>query len=347
MRDQSVDASKGVAIIAIVLGHVLRGLVAAGVVTDTATAHLWDTGLYLWHLAVFGFVAGLFISTSVMKRHSPAEFLRERIGNFIWLYLLWTAIQGSVKLAAGTSVNSRTSLADIVDVLHPEGQLWFFPWIAFATLLAVLVRPWETPGRAALTLGTSGTVAIASWGYGGGLVGTQGLALYFFIFAGATIGCSRYLQWLGSLSTILRYAISCVGVALTAAAIVIDATPPTTGFQARTVASVAFGVLGTFGGLSAVLALSPSLAHMRLFPYLGHHSLVIFVAHIVFASGTRILLMKTGITSLVVMIPVSLLLGVAGPIALNACVNRIHCRWLFQAPSWVTGDSRTRVANVA
>ena len=66
-RDTSLDVARGVAIILVVLGHSLRGLVAGGVVPQRSLAWL-DTWLYLTHLPVFAFAVG--VLTPVPRTHS-------------------------------------------------------------------------------------------------------------------------------------------------------------------------------------------------------------------------------------------------------------------------------------
>jgi fucose 4-O-acetylase-like acetyltransferase len=61
-RDPTVDIAKGIAIIAIVLGQVLRGLSSAGILdAKTVQYQLVDRSLYMFHLSVFALLAGLFV----------------------------------------------------------------------------------------------------------------------------------------------------------------------------------------------------------------------------------------------------------------------------------------------
>ena len=74
-RDRSVDAARGIAIVAIVLGHVERGLASAGVLALHQAATL-DRLLYLFHLSTFAYLSGLFVRRAV-------EHLRDTHGETV------------------------------------------------------------------------------------------------------------------------------------------------------------------------------------------------------------------------------------------------------------------------
>lgn len=164
-RDRAIDVAKGIAIVAIVVGHANRGLSSAGM----AIPHVetLDRVLYLCHLTVFAFLSGLFIRRSVGRR-GVLPFLSQRTALLVWLYLVWHVIQSCVKLAFGGDVNSAVRPESLWRLWIPEGQLWFLPWLVAATVIVALWAPWRSRARAALLLGASGVVGLATWGGGSG-----------------------------------------------------------------------------------------------------------------------------------------------------------------------------------
>ena len=76
-RDRAIDVAKGIAIVAIVVGHANRGLSSAGM----AIPHVetLDRVLYLCHLTVFAFLSGLFIRRSVEGIDPDDGAARQRI----------------------------------------------------------------------------------------------------------------------------------------------------------------------------------------------------------------------------------------------------------------------------
>lgn len=347
MRDRTIDVAKGIAIVAIVLGHVLRGLTSAGILADGSSSQIADLALYSWHLPVFAFVSGLFVQSSIEKR-GTCPYLRIRISTFLWLYILWTLLQVSVKLAAGNSVNSVAGITDLIDLIHPEGQLWFFPWIAIATISVVIVRPWASAARGGISIGTAAAISVFSWGDGGTVIGTQGLALYVFFIGGASLGAQRYLDTMSRVPAWL----AAPSLAFTFVLVVSPANAPTSTYT-NSFMGTPLGILLTATATFTVLLSSHvignlsndsrfrRLSFLSAFAYLGKNSLIIFIAHILFASGARILLSHLGVTSVAIYIGAGLLAGIVGPLILWYA-TRGWFPWIFSAPEWLTGANSRR-----
>ena len=64
----------------------------------------------------------------------------------------------------------------------------------------------------------------------------------------------------------------------------------------------------------------------------GRRSLEIFLAHIVVASGTRILLVQAGVSDPWVHVLLATTLGVLVPIVLASLAERLGWLWLFGLP---------------
>ena len=103
-RDASVDVARGVSIVAIALGHVVLGLVAAGLMDRTQSDPVIHA-VYLFHLSTFAYLAGLFVASGV-GRSGRSSYVTQRIALFAWLYVLWGVAQSGVRVAAGTLVNT-------------------------------------------------------------------------------------------------------------------------------------------------------------------------------------------------------------------------------------------------
>lgn len=336
---------RAVAIIAIVLGHVARGLASAGVVDAEASAfQLLDRILYGFHLPVFAFVSGLFIRQGV-DRDGAMRYVRQRVATFVYLYLLWTAVQGAVKLIAGSLVNSPTSIVDILSVWRPDGQLWFLPFVALLTTVAAAVRPWSSAARGVIVAIAAVAVSLLTWGVNGQFAGTQGLGLTAFFFAGVLIGSGRFI---GLLQDVARWRAAFCGLVLTAAFVTVigmtPALPPTVDSTDRGVAPLVFGMLAAVLGVGAVALLGRAwAADRRVFTWLvfvGQRSLEIFLAHIVAAAGTRIVLISIGVDDPVVHVLLGLAAGVGLPLALWVSGRALGFPWLFQAPRFLTGSAR-------
>lgn len=333
-RDASVDVARGVAIIGIVLTHVLRGLDAAHLLGDGAWIAAIDRVLCLWELSVFAFISGLFVAPSVSK-HSLRAYLWEREYRFLVIYLLWTAVQGAVELWASRLVNHQTSIGRLLRVWAPTGQLWYLPFLMAVMLVFVPTRPWR-PERAPWLMGLAAALSIALWGLDGGVVGAQGLGLVVFFVGGTVIGANRLRSVLRSIPTTVAglggVALFAVGVFV---AVCTQATPPTTGWAGRTVSTVAIGVMLSATLSAAVLFVARGVQSLGFLVVCGRRSLDIFLAHIILASGSRIILAMLGLHSVALFVAAGLVAGVLGSLVVSAALRGVGLGWVFDGPKSV------------
>jgi fucose 4-O-acetylase-like acetyltransferase len=331
-RDQSVDVARGIAIVAIVLGHVERGLASASLLPyDTALT--LDRLLYLFHLATFAYLSGLFVRRAV-ERGGARVLVVRRVTLFVWLYLVWTVIQGAVRIAASSVANTPVTVGDIARIWIPEGQLWFLPWLIAVTVVAAVTQPWRSRPQGIAVLALAGLLALAVWGYDPLYVFTRGWALLLPFLVGCVVTQAGHAAAARRLGLVGVAALA--GIALWLwIGLGTEAVTPTTGGEDRTLATVALGVLGCAAGTVATLAVAALLARTPLaagVALLGRRSLEIFLAHIVVASGTRIVLDQAGMTVPWVHLVAGTTLGVVVPIVVAVTVERLGWTWVFGLP---------------
>lgn len=332
-RDATVDIAKGLAIIMIVIGHVLRGLSASGQL-DPATAayRATDTALYSVHLATFVLLAGLFVQRGV-ARAGARPYLLGRAADFLYLYLLWTLIQGLVKVATSSLVNKPMTPWGLVEAIwKPEGQLWFFPFLLITTVVVALIAPWRNRSLTVTTVLLVSVVALLTWGTQGSYIGQAGWSLVVFFVIGAVAGhqaLSRAIDRLPGLPTVLLGGVAFAGL------VALEPAAPTSSAYPLTARAIALGVVATLIGLTVLLAVSKQLGRTPVgapLSFVGRHSMEIFLAHIIAASGSRIVLTQLGIDDPGVLIGVGVVAGVAAPLVLWWAAQRLPLGWLFTRP---------------
>ena len=332
-RDQSIDVARGITIIAIVLGHVVLGLTAAGMQPFEHSDGVLR-GLYLLRLPTLAYLSGLFVARGV-ARSGARGFATHRLLLFGWLYVLWSIVQGIVKAVAGSLTNSPGSWGDVLRLWIPEGQLWFLPWLMAVTVVGVVAQPWASRTRALVSVIGAGVLAIAVWGVEPTWAFTRGWSL----LAPFMLGCAmtptvharvfrrRVVSWCLVVVSGAIWLLVSVSTA---------AVPPTTGGLPRTPLGISLGVLGCIAGTAACLAVSALLARTPLRAVLapvGRRSLEIFLAHIVVAAGARILLAEAGFTVPMLHLVLGVALGVLVPMALAVLAERWGWRWVFGLPA--------------
>lgn len=352
-RDATIDIAKALAIILIVLGHVWRAFEPAGLVQDPLLTEV-DSVIYMSHLSVFAFLAGLFVASG-MRRDGEWHYARSRSVTFLWLYFLWSTLQLLMKIGAGSAVNDPVDPVELLIIWEPKEQFWFFGWITVMMLLAAAAKPWRSQGAAVLTLSVAALGSAAVWGLNWRILGGEGLALTIFFFLGVVLTGRRLLRW------VQRVHVGWAGVVVIGAGAVwvvlgytLLATPPTAYGDIRTPASVGLGFIASTAGVLAILAVALLLARMgtraRWLARIGELSLVIFVAHVFFTASTRILLSMLGVEALTPHVVLPTLCGVIGPLVIYAVSQRLGQDWLFEAPEWLrqlTGAAPSRGAGAA
>ncbi len=303
------DAAKGIAILLVVLGHVLRGL-PEGISASHAWIWSLDAWIYSFHMALFFFISGMFAENAVAK--SPQTFLADKARTLIYPYFVWSILQELLRVVAG--IIPATGLWRIV--YEPVMQFWFLYVLFLALLIHYFLRKLGLP--------------------------RMGVALFFCLLFGAAVGGIPLGNW-GVI-----YMLALNGVFFAAGfTLALGGSERLTNFQPaalRGVAAVALLLVlalvawnepsALFGiqplpGLAGVFALV-ALCRMpiagglgRGLEFLGRESLGIFVAHTIFSAVTREVLLKAGFTSFWLHLLCGCLVGIAGPLILVALAKRL------------------------
>ena len=331
-RDSRLDAARGVAIVAIVMVHVLRGMHGSGLV-DCSVSTTFDRIVGLWCLNVFAFVGGAFVARSVQRR-GAGSYVRDRVFRIFAIFVVWTLLQGGVQLAAAGLINIPLSVTGVLSLWHPNSQLWYLPFLIVVTVVFVPLQPWKSQ-RAWWILGAAAVLSFAFWGYDGGYVGTQGLGLVVFMVGGMILGSERVQGVLDRFSVRSAGLLSAaVLVFASVVSVLTSATMSTVFFEDRTLFTTAVGIVLALLGSAAILLFGQAARAWALPALLGRRSLDIFLGHIMMAAGARIVLLHLGVTSVWVIGVCAVLAGIIGSLLLADLLRRVGLGWVFDGPGW-------------
>lgn len=176
-RDSSVDVLRGIAIILVVLGHVIRGIIEGSQESSQALM-LADWTIYSVHMPVLFYLAGYFTMLS-LSRSTRREFIASRAPNVLYPYLIWSAVYflaGAVMVHV-THLNNQVMPGDLVRIgWDPINVLWFLYALLVMQVVAALAA-----NRATLLL--AGAVALDIVFSVAGWVETTGIAGKLFVHA--------------------------------------------------------------------------------------------------------------------------------------------------------------------
>ena len=323
-RVTGFDVAKCAAIILVVFGHVWRGLYSDGIITDMATYTRVDEMIYLFHMPVIFFLSGMFFASNL----APLAFVKSRIIVLLWPLVLWSIVDGLAKYLAGATHDGQAwTLIQVLIPWQPTTGIFWFLWsLFFLSLLAYLFA--QLPRNINLiAMATASAAAIM------GLIGAgpfDSLWPVFIhmpeFFAGVALAVlskrrillGQHLIWPG-------IALFIIGQGMLAAGL------PDVHFiwAELALATAALGFVLWIGNVRAPDTVLPWLVK------LGQLTMPIYLTHILFTAGTRMVLSKIGITDVISHLTIGTLVGIAGPVALYVVVSRLGMATLvgFERPA--------------
>ncbi|MCV9886231.1 acyltransferase family protein [Metabacillus halosaccharovorans] len=120
-----VDFAKGIGIILVVYGHVLRGIESASMGLSESFFAISDKLVYGFHMPLFFLLSGLFLSKWINKGFKKG--VTEKAALLLIPYLIWSLIQGSVNIVLSSFTNQSLTWGDLIInmFMSPFGQFWF------------------------------------------------------------------------------------------------------------------------------------------------------------------------------------------------------------------------------
>lgn len=277
-----VDVARGIGIILVVAGHVVRGNFDFAV---SPVAREVDRWIYAFHMPLFFLLAGLFLWPAIAR--GRLAFLRGRWWAVIWPYLLWSIAIGLIEVAMAPYVNSPMQLADVALVaIKPIEQYWFL----YVLLVCQLIVLATYRSMVLLALVAAAGLAILVL-VGGGWIGMRSFQYLPYVAVG--IAASQALHHMARGSALRPVALLLGGGVSLALVLAI------LGDQRQNVLASfipAFAGIAACIGASMLIARSPSRPALLL-AYIGQASLAIFVLHTLFSAGMRIALKMVGVAA--------------------------------------------------
>jgi fucose 4-O-acetylase-like acetyltransferase len=307
-----VDATKGAAIVLVVIGHCWRGIDADGLVPE-ALFHAVDSRIYAFHMPVFFAVSGLFLAHSLAGA-TPGAFALGRVRRLIWPMVLWTYLFLAFKYIAGDLANAQVALGDfLIWPIPGYAHLWFL-WALFVLhMIAVLISRSRFQERIALPLLAAGAIGLALVPLPTGLERWVGPAFENapFLMIGVLVGRSWFIERLGS-------------VARTAAAVVFllvlsawSALPAHTAVYLIGSSVLTMCWLIVFAGIGER---APIWA--RGLVTVGSASMGIFLSHTIFTAAMREALLVLNVNDIWLHVLLGTAFGLVGPLILIGIARR-------------------------
>lgn len=304
-----VDYAKGLGIILVVIGHVLRGINEADMGLNENFFIVSDFLIYSFHMPLFFFLSGVFVEKSVNKNFKTT--ILKKANSLLYPYFLWSIIQGTIMLILSSFTNREMTIGILGKIVYdPIDQFWFVYTLFFIFITYFTLRR--------------------------KLIINQLLILSFILFF-----LSFYVDYwvLGSIFYYLIFLI--LGVyhnkiitksdhyylTIIILSLFVLLNYIQLSFDLKYPINALFIIATALSGILLTVKISKKIVGIRLFSFLnyfGEMSMVIYLAHILGASGFRIVLSKfIGVENIYIHIIGGTLAGLLCPLLLYYVARKI------------------------
>jgi fucose 4-O-acetylase-like acetyltransferase len=325
-RVQIVDIAKGIAILLMVYGHTEQGGMHrqwwVSMPRFVAATRFSDAFVYSFHMAVFFFVAGLFITQSIVRR-GGSTFLMEKIKTILYPYLLWGFLFGltepfTTSLRSGTHAFSWSGLW--MGLLTGDSS-WFLATLFMCQILALAI--YRLPHWAQMAIALAACYLVPEFSV---TVLSRPFFFFPFMVAGMWFGSQRL-----SLLTDLRRWQAALGFAalFVVQFAIIWLTGPVSRWDRFPVGLCGIAMLLLLGQVISETFIS------RVFIWFGEASLSVFLFAAFFQVFNRELLLRVfHTTAPLPQVFVASLVTPIVPALLWHYQKQLHISWFFRWPSW-------------
>ena len=309
-RNISLDRLKGYACFLVVFGHVIRGAKTAGISYPSFFADL-ESFIWSFHVALFLFLSGCAykISSDNKKARSPKKFILYKAINLGIPYLFFSGLYIVINSLTG-SVNTHSSLNEILFLWKtPVAQYWYLYALFFLLCIWALLS--ESLSNAEITVLT--VVFTYTAPFFGVDFGSFGIVFYSALAFG--LGTVFGIKPLKKTKPFFAAAVIVIHIALGFLLVCFS-------LNEKSFIKEFLMLLGIYASILFVYAAEKMRFMACFFDFMSKYSFQIYLLHTIFTSAARILLLKAGITALVIHIVIGCLFGIIFSYAAAAIAKR-------------------------
>lgn len=311
-----IDAAKGIGILLVVYGHAVDGLYAARMIDAASPLMTSFYAVYTFHMPLFFFLSGLLVERRVLR--DRAGFVTRLLPSIVWPYVLWSIVQITIIHLAGAYVNNPLNGISAHTYLgifwNPPSQFWFlYALLAFHLASAAMIRK-ALPAIHMVLLAAMLFQLPDLFGIHQRIL--EMLAHFFLYYAlGVYFG-----QHITRLNEDFSRPVVAIAAALVFVVSVAAGFGRDVGYWAAPLLPAA--VAGTV--LILFLAVRLRGTATAALQYIGQRAMAIYVLHVLFVAGTRIVVIRlTGIENPAALAVLLTCIGVAAPLAIVALTDRL------------------------
>lgn len=300
-RIEWIDIAKAIGIVLVVYGHVILGVHDAGLWGDSLNYELQHSFVYTTHMPLFFFLSGIFAIKWVTR--SPQKAVWQKIKTLLIPYILWGFIQAGIMQVFSSSTNNGQGLINALKLpITPYAQFWFLYDLFFVFILYyVLINGLKLSFKWILLIGMVLFLVSPLFKYW-----ELWRIFYHFIFFILGTQMLKLGEWINKINPLISLLVFILVNLL---------------YFYIPVSFVISNLISFFAALSGIVFIISISRYLNssIILYIGRNSIVIYLLHLIFASGSRILLLKLGVDNLLIQIIFGMFMGLVGPIIVLIC----------------------------
>lgn len=309
-----IDIAKTIAIILVVFGHVWRGMFEAKLIQQEVF-NLIDNSVYYFHMPLFFMISG-FLFQKIYKRNWKT-FIERSWFFIIWPYIFWSTVVVLTKSIFSSSVNTEANINALFYIAYePISIFWFF-YVLFLMQFFVKLHVENYNSVISLFLFSVGLFIISHAFNINDLEIIEKIGKYmiFFVigFCFSRIEIQKKIRI--NMYTLLFCTLLFLIIQIELHFFDID--------QENLFSLVAGAFLAICVILICICAEKYSLSNSAFFLKMSLGTLVIYVSHVIFTAGIRIILIKFGITNVSTHIIMGTVFGIICPLILYEITSKI------------------------
>jgi len=139
LRVDWVDYAKGLGIILVVFGHSIAGINDAKLPINQTFYNTAFGLIYSFHMPLFFALSGMFFERSLSKT-TPASFVKSKLQTVLYPFIVWSLIQTSIEVLFSSQTNKGIPINDLFTCLiMPRSVYWFLFALFFINIINVIV----------------------------------------------------------------------------------------------------------------------------------------------------------------------------------------------------------------
>lgn len=132
-----IDFAKGLTIILMVYGHVMRGVNSAGLIQDVSFFNLSDKFFFSFRMPLFVILSGLFFLKSLNK-YGTEGLIINRFRTVLYPYIVWSFLHTLIEVILSNYTNGQLNVSELLTCIFiPRAHFWFLFALFFINLINI------------------------------------------------------------------------------------------------------------------------------------------------------------------------------------------------------------------